>query len=1299
MHAPKQRAGVRPLAAAFPVMKEAILPGPPPNPKAAEQSPPSAPNGHWAVRKAWWPIPLLLAAIAGLWVADPQTVYESRALMVLLNLFFTWLASLCICFLTARGFLGSGQPGLLMFGCGSLLWGATSLTAAMFVNRVNTTVTIHNLGLLGAALCHLSGLLWHRRLSRRGRWLAAGYAGALLTGALIFWAAMVGATPLFFVQGHGGTLIREVVLLLTIIMVAWVAWQMIQRAVPQFSAFYYWYGLGLGLVATGLIGVFLLSVQGGILGWTSRLTQYLGSAYLLAAAVAAARETGTWKLSLSAVEEAWLKKELLPAFQNKQHLRLVLRYGSAVAGVAVALGLHLVVTARIGPSLPPYLLFATTAMIVVPFAGFGPGVLYVLSTDLVVAYWILPPVGQFHIASPADRLGLIIHTGAGLFFCVVVELARRIREKAAAFDREAAVRESRERLAAFAEAAFEGIIESEAGRIVDCNEQFARMAGYSVADLRGKEIAGLIAPEDRERVMADVKQGRGLVSEHAMLRKDGTRIVVETRGRPVSPGSARRHTAIRDLTERKQVEAAAARYDLLSRHARDPMLLMELSGKIVEANQAAVDFYGYPREALLRLNIKNMRRGDNAETVDFQMKHAAAGGIVFEAVHTCRDGKPVPVEVSSRGVTIEGRPMLLSVVRDITQRKITEEALRASEERFRMLVEQAVDGIFVSDASGRYTDVNTAGCQMLGYSREEILRRSIADVIAKHEISRISSQIARFDGGQVVASEWRFRRKNGSFFTGEVVGRKLPDGRMQGILRDITERKRAEDALRRSEALYRAIGESIDYGVWVCDANGRNTYASESFLKLVGITQEQCSDFGWSNVLHPDDAERTIAAWKECSRTGGIWDIEHRFRGVDGEYHPVLARGVPIKNEYGQIVSWAGINLDISRIKQAEAALRESEARIQQALRSSRSFTFEWLPPTDRVLRSASCETILKIAGNEVCNDTGQHFFERIHPDDRARFTQTLHDLTADASTYNTEYRVLCGDGSVAVLEETGQATFDAAGKLQRLVGVSTDITERKRAEQALKEAQAQLADHAENLEKTVARRTAELRKQTAERERLQRELLTISEREKLVISQELHDGLCQNLAGTAMMVSILARSLAARADNDAESAKQICTLLNSSVHEARNLSHGLHPVGPEGEGLMNALTELAGTVNNLFHIRCTFRCLRPVFLENGTASTHLFRIAQEAINNARKHGEADEVRITLAKTAKAIVLTIRDNGVGIPSDLSRKRGMGLKSMGYRATEIGATLSVRRGSEKGTVVRCIVPTCENDRSS
>lgn len=267
---------------------------------------------------------------------------------------------------------------------------------------------------------------------------------------------------------------------------------------------------------------------------------------------------------------------------------------------------------------------------------------------------------------------------------------------------------------------------------------------------------------------------------------------------------------------------------------------------------------------------------------------------------------------------------------EAAERARAEAKLRLSEERYRDLVEQVVDGIFVADREGRYLDVNPAGCAMLGMMREEVLKSTFTDVLAPEEHPRLARTIASFADGEVHRSEWRFRRKDGSVFVGELAGRELPDGRLQGVLRDVSARKRMEEAVRESERLYRAIGESINYGIWVCDLEGRNTYASESFLKLVGITQEECSEFRWGNVLHPDDAEAAMAAWKQCVKTGGPWYREHRYRGADGQWHPILACGVPVRDERGEIVQWAGINLDISRLKRTEEELRKAKNELAE---------------------------------------------------------------------------------------------------------------------------------------------------------------------------------------------------------------------------------------------------------------------------------------------------------------------------------------------------------------------------------
>jgi PAS domain S-box-containing protein len=175
--------------------------------------------------------------------------------------------------------------------------------------------------------------------------------------------------------------------------------------------------------------------------------------------------------------------------------------------------------------------------------------------------------------------------------------------------------------------------------------------------------------------------------------------------------------------------------------------------------------------------------------------------------------------------------------------------------------------------------------------------------------------------------------------------------------------------LERSERLYRGIGESINYGVWVCDAEGRNTYASDSFLKLTGLTQQQCSEFGWGDVLHPDDLDDTIAAWKECVGTGSNWYREHRIRGVDGRWHHMLAQGVPIRDANGKIERWAGLNLDISRLKNTEHALLEADRRKDEFLATLAHELRNPLAPIRnavRILDSSSADELQRKWGREV---------------------------------------------------------------------------------------------------------------------------------------------------------------------------------------------------------------------------------------------------------------------------------------------------------------------------------------------
>ena len=183
-----------------------------------------------------------------------------------------------------------------------------------------------------------------------------------------------------------------------------------------------------------------------------------------------------------------------------------------------------------------------------------------------------------------------------------------------------------------------------------------------------------------------------------------------------------------------------------------------------------------------------------------------------------------------------------------------------------------------------------------------------------------------------------------------------------------------------------------------------------------------------------------------------VYQSEFRVQRADGQLRWFASQGEPICNEAGTVERMVGIMQDITKRREAEAALHESQERMQQALQVSRSFAFEWEPATDNVIRSQSCAAILGLSGEDISIDTGQRYFQRIHPDDRERFTGILKQLNPAQAQYQTQYRLVRPDGGVVILEENGRGQFDAAGKLTRLIGCATDVTTREQAALALRE-------------------------------------------------------------------------------------------------------------------------------------------------------------------------------------------------------------------------------------------------------
>ena len=228
-------------------------------------------------------------------------------------------------------------------------------------------------------------------------------------------------------------------------------------------------------------------------------------------------------------------------------------------------------------------------------------------------------------------------------------------------------------------------------------------------------------------------------------------------------------------------------------------------------------------------------------------------------------------------------------------------------------------------------------------------------------------------------------------------------------------------------------------------------------------------------------------------------------------------------------------------------------------------------------------------------------------------------------------------------------------------------------------------------LEARASERAAKLTAEIAVREELERELLQISEREQRRVGHDIHDGLCQHLTGTAFAGQVLAETLKSQGSAQAESALKIVELIEQGISLSRGLARGLNLVELSSAGLMEALEDFASSTSDLFKINCRFECPFPVLIRDSQIAGHLFRIAQEAVGNAIKHGPAKEIVVQLEASNAGRVLRITDDGSGIGTLQRSNRGMGLRIMSYRAEVIGAKLDIRRGEKGGTVVSCVLP--------
>jgi PAS domain S-box-containing protein len=332
--------------------------------------------------------------------------------------------------------------------------------------------------------------------------------------------------------------------------------------------------------------------------------------------------------------------------------------------------------------------------------------------------------------------------------------------------------------------------------------------------------------------------------------------------------------------------------------------------------------------------------------------------------------------------------------------------------------------------------------------------------------------------------------------------------------------------------------------------------------------------------------------------------------------------------------------------------------RVEEALEEQRNFIAAVLNTVDTLIivldlegRIVQCNRACEqISGYRMEELVGKHLWDLFAvPEEDERVRNMVEQMQSGWLPGTLEIYWSSRNGGMPLISWSTTILKDASGNTRNIIAAGVDVTESKRLEKAI---------------------------------------LDISAREQARIGQDLHDGLGQHLTGVAFMSKVLEQKLADQSQAEAADAAKIVQLVNQAINKTRELSRGLLPVRSDAPGLMSALDQWSGEVQDLFGIACRFTCEEPILIHDENLATHLYRIAQEAVNNAIKHGRPKHINISLMKLGEGLSMIVRDDGVGLPEDAGGKGGMGLRIMNYRAKMIGGTLQVKRGPTGGTVVTC-----------
>lgn len=686
------------------------------------------------------------------------------------------------------------------------------------------------------------------------------------------------------------------------------------------------------------------------------------------------------------------------------------------------------------------------------------------------------------------------------------------------------------------------------------------------------------------------------------------------------------------------------------------------AGRFNVVNQAFARMLGYDSAAeLLRVDIPRDLYLDPADRQKIIEEYEKSSGIVrIEALLKKKDGSPLPVRFDGRVVRdAKGRTLGYDgFVHDITESKRVSVVLRRSDARFRALVENSAEVTGLLDREGRFLYVSSSVRRVLGFEPEEILAMGkFGSRVHPDDLGAIRERFRALVEGAPgpMSMEFRGRRKDGSWRLFEVVGdNRLSDPNVGAIVmnyRDITDRKRAEEGLRRSEERFRALVENSHEVVSLFDSEGRWLYISPSVRRIWGYTpEEMLATKHFGERVHPDDVKAVLKKFYGLvANPQAVMRVEFRALHKDGSWRDIEAVTVNRLDDpaIGAIVANLRDITERRRADEQRAAILERVSDAFVALDKDWRYVYVNEKAAQTFGRTRE-ELIGKHIWTEFPEGVGQPFYNAYY---RAAETQVPIELEEYYPPYDRwfENRIYPSPDGLSIFFR--------------------DITERKQAEEKLKRAY-----HEHRL---LAARMETVREEDAAR-----------------IAREFHDEIGQALTAIKLQLQTLQRRPGAAAFS--EELGEGLLIAERAIEAVRNLSQDLRPAVLDDLGLPAALRWHLDRQAQLAGFKAELSVLLPAGRLSRELETACFRVVQEAVTNVVRHARASRVRVDLAQDGTALLLAIQDDGVGFDVAAAQARARGGQSLGIlgmeeRVSHLRGSFSIDSSSSEGTRICVRLP--------